>query len=714
MSSAVARNLQCAEKLLKGKEFERALAILGEIDLESISPDMLAWRHLIYAETKLTLGEYDVESEIEYTISFYRQSNKNDKFGWAKYLHGWLLISYSKYFDARETLLESYTTYKRCDDHLSQACVLNRLSFVSYQLGDIVGATTYLKKCKSIYEMINDVARELIISFNLAQLYYAGGEIRRSLDLYEDTKCGLSVWSKNNIAIYNMQRAIPFALKGDFDLAQKTIREAVPYLEGFSREQAIYHEYLGWIYLLEGNYIEADKALRKGLKLSLDLAPESALVSQTQRRLADVLIGQGSYITAIQHADEALAVAVKINERVEIAACYRVFALVENHNGRSEKARHRFKQAIDLFSMIGARYELASTRYLAAVSGLYPEGQRQAFLYLSREYFESEQVNHYLLKIDKEIGQARPVNNKTPESSGLPPRIIGHNPAIKRLTALARNVAASEMSVLLTGPTGTGKDLFARYIHHFSGRKGRFVAVNTAAIPESMIEAELFGHRKGAFTGADRTKPGLIEEADQGTLYLNEIADSSPEFQAKLLDVLENRTVRRLGDTRERPVAFRLIAATNHNLEKHVRNNQFRADLFHRLNDIHIALPSLRDRLDDIPDLVSYFLAQTEIDLDGNDDALERLSRALIRHDWNGNIRQLKSEVERMALLSKGDLSHMITAAAQYRPSEREQLLNLLSQNDWNRREVARILGLSEGGIRYRIKKYKLSEKSPA
>ena len=160
---------------------------------------------------------------------------------------------------------------------------------------------------------------------------------------------------------------------------------------------------------------------------------------------------------------------------------------------------------------------------------------------------------------------------------------------------MARNIAPSDMAVLLTGPSGVGKDLLAKYIHHYSGRTGRFILVNTPAIPDDMVESELFGHKRGAFTGADADKTGLIEEAEGGTLYLNEIGDASPKLQAKLLDVLESKKFRRLGETKARRVDFRIIAATNHNLEELIRQQRFRADLFHRLNQANLDLPALFD-----------------------------------------------------------------------------------------------------------------------
>ncbi|NMC43263.1 MAG: sigma 54-interacting transcriptional regulator [candidate division Zixibacteria bacterium] len=454
----------------------------------------------------------------------------------------------------------------------------------------------------------------------------------------------------------------------------------------------------------------------QGLDISLRIAPESALVSQIKRRLADACFGQAKYDRAQKYADEGLSVAEKIGERVEIAACWRVYAQLENHRGHQSTARGWFAKAIDIFSMIGSQYELAATRYLAAVSGVYQNGERQALLNLARAYFESEEVAPYLAKIDLALKKLPTPSVRTADQA---PTIIAENAAMRKLIDLARHVAQSDMTILLTGPTGTGKDLLSEYIHYHSGRTGKYVPVNTAAIPDGMIESELFGHRKGAFTGAEHRKLGLVDEAAGGTLYLNEIADSSPEFQAKLLDVLERRRVRSLGSTIEHKVDFRLIAASNQDLAELVRQNKFRADLYHRLNQVNLALPPLDDRKEDIPALVKHFLFLCGITPDepaGNGDisSLTRFIASLASHSWVGNVRALKAKVERLAFTCKGDLVRMAEVAESTPDStecdaERDRLIKLLETTGWNRREVARRMGIAEGTVRYKIAKYGLN-----
>ena len=364
--------------------------------------------------------------------------------------------------------------------------------------------------------------------------------------------------------------------------------------------------------------------------------------------------------------------------------------------------------AMDLFGSIGRSYELALTRYWAGISDLYQPGEHQALLYLAREFFKREGVTIFCDRIDLEMTRGSSAFRSPNRSRLDTPVIVTTDPAVDKLIELARHVASSDMPVLLTCPTGTGNDLLAEYIHRMSGRTGNFVAVNSAAVPDNMIEAELFGSRKGAFTGAERDKIGLIEEADGGTLYLNEIADSSSEFQAKLLDALERKRIRRLGETEERPVDFRVVAATNHDVDKLITEGKFRIDLFHRLNAVPINLPPLGERLNDIGPLAAHFLALAGLPVSRDNEAFQSLIRILSAREWPGNIRQLRAEIQRLIVLSKGSLPAMLKILAQQTPSERDHLLGLLDQTDWNRREVARLLKVSDMTVRRWIKKFGL------
>jgi len=294
-------------------------------------------------------------------------------------------------------------------------------------------------------------------------------------------------------------------------------------------------------------------------------------------------------------------------------------------------------------------------------------------------------------------------------------RIIGNSVPIRKTLEMVQQVAPSSATVLLLGDSGTGKELFARAIHEGSPRRERaFVAVNCAALPESILESELFGYEEGAFTGARRRKEGRFELAHTGTLFLDEIAEMSPATQVKILRVLQEGEFERLGGTRSLHVDVRVIAATNKDLRGLVREGRFREDLFYRLDVISIHLPPLRDRRDDIPLLAHHFLQRYA---EKNGKAIRGISReamdVLVDHRWPGNVRELENTIERAVVLSRGDvvttdeLPESLCGEVQQRKSvtiplgtpleeiERQLIHETLKLTRGNKKLAAQLLGTS-------------------
>jgi Nif-specific regulatory protein len=308
-------------------------------------------------------------------------------------------------------------------------------------------------------------------------------------------------------------------------------------------------------------------------------------------------------------------------------------------------------------------------------------------------------------------------------------RIVGRSEALARVLAVVRKVAKSNTTVLIRGETGTGKELIAGAIHHNSLRAGRnFVRVNCAALQENLLESELFGHEKGAFTGADKQRIGRFEQADGGTMFLDEVGDMSANTQAKILRVLQEHEFERLGGTRTLKVDVRLIAATNRNLATMVAGGQFREDLYYRLNVVSIDMPPLRDRKEDIEALaltfVQRFAGELKRKMEGvRPDALKMLRR----YNWPGNIRELENAIERAVLLSEGteiglgDL-HLgesapagadsgAAAVVRIPPAgipleeiERCALVEALKISNWVQKDAADLLSISPRVINYKIK----------
>jgi len=312
--------------------------------------------------------------------------------------------------------------------------------------------------------------------------------------------------------------------------------------------------------------------------------------------------------------------------------------------------------------------------------------------------------------------------------------IVAASPAMIAVLELIERAAEFKSTVLLTGESGTGKEVLARAIHAQSPRREEaFVAVNCAAIPEALLESELFGHVKGAFTGADRTRRGLFVEADGGTLFLDEIAELPVALQAKLLRVLQEEEVRPVGDAKSRKVDVRVIAATARDVERDVADGRFREDLFYRLNVVRVKVPALRERRDDIPLLADHFLARFREQLGRPlrgiaDDAMGRL-RA---YRWPGNVRELENVIERAVILAEGDrltARELPDTVAQPAPAEdaaddatdlslrrarrtmeREWILRALRACNGNRTHAARRLQISHRALLYKIKEYGIAE----
>jgi transcriptional regulator with AAA-type ATPase domain len=703
--------LNLAEELFEAKKFKEVLDALGGIDYNSISPEDRARCNLFNVEANYYLGNFDIEPQLNEALDYYKRSRDDEKFARSKYLKGHLLMMKGEYIDAREELIEAFTMYRRHDRLWDMALVSNLLGRLCFQLGDLEAAENHIKKSIDIYRQLGDTVSRIQVSGNLSTIYCFGGYLTRSIEISSSIATQACNRTPRSIASFLIQFSIPNYLKGDYKSAHELMDKSLKYIEDTADLQAIYLEARGEAYYFEGRYEEAREVLVKAHEMTEKAAPKGTLMANIKELLSRSLIDLNELDAAGRLNEEVYEIAEKINERPMIAAYYRNRGRLEALKGNAADSREWFRKSIILYSAIKTRFELSLARYQAAMSGVFPPGERHAFLYLAREYFESEDVGYMVKKINTEINNFQIMPRAIPDwTRAKLPRIVTVNDEMKRILSMAEHIAPSDMSVLLTGATGTGKDMLARYIHHHSGRTGRFVSINAAAIPDSMVESELFGHRRGAFTNADRDKVGLIEVAHDGTLYLNEIADASKELQAKLLDVLENHTIRRLGETKEREVAFRLIAATNHDLTRLIDDGKFRVDLYHRISEVPFSLPPLAERKDDIPVLLAHFLTLAGVEVDTENADFQSLARLLSEREWPGNVRQIEAESKRLALLSRGDAAAMPQFVSSHKLSERDQLYDLLRQTNWNRREVARKLGVSDTTIRRKIRKFKLDD----
>ena len=306
---------------------------------------------------------------------------------------------------------------------------------------------------------------------------------------------------------------------------------------------------------------------------------------------------------------------------------------------------------------------------------------------------------------------------------------------MQEIFGIVQRIARTTSTVLISGESGTGKELIARAIHYNSGRRGKFVGINCGAMPETLLESELFGHMRGAFTGADANKKGLLEVAEKGTIFLDEIGEMSAVMQVKLLRVLQERRFRRVGGLEEMQADIRIIAATNQDLPRLITEGRFREDLFYRINVIPIALPPLRDRREDISLIAEHFLAKYNEQMGKNITGLSRGAMELLQHhSWPGNIRELENVLERAVALEqtpsilpdslptsiRGDATRVPTSSVEDLPEagfdleahvkeiERGYIAEALKKAGGVQVKAAELLGMSFRSFRYYVKKYNL------
>jgi DNA-binding NtrC family response regulator len=345
-------------------------------------------------------------------------------------------------------------------------------------------------------------------------------------------------------------------------------------------------------------------------------------------------------------------------------------------------------------------------------------------------------LDHLLAVVEKalEVRALRDENTKLREELGLRyefDNIIGRSPAMQEIFGAITRVAPTRATVLLAGESGVGKDLIARAIHFHSPRRDKpFVKINCTALPENLMESELFGYEKGAFTGAVTAKPGKFEQADTGTVMLDEIGDVPPAIQVKLLRVLQEREIERLGSNKTRRIDVRVVAATNVDLRLALENGTFREDLYYRLNVVPIEIPPLRSRKIDIPYLADHFAKKIGKDMGTPCSISQEAIDRMMAYDWPGNIRELENTIERSIVLCSGDTLRaedirLDTARSKLAPSntflpegmsldqyERSIIREALRRASGNKSHAARLLGITRNALRYRLSQMGMEDSS--
>ena len=379
---------------------------------------------------------------------------------------------------------------------------------------------------------------------------------------------------------------------------------------------------------------------------------------------------------------------------------------------------------VDLVGRIKAIAPDAEVILLTAYGNI-PDGvqaiKNGAFDYITKGDDNPKIIPLLSRAMEKAKAQRKSAAGRQPETAPSFEAVIGSSKAMRDAVELARKVAATDTSVLLTGETGTGKEVFAQAIHREGGRRGKaFVAVNCSAFSKELLESELFGHRAGSFTGATKDKKGLFEEADKGTLFLDEIGEMPVELQAKLLRVLESGEFIKIGETRPTKVDLRIIAATNRDLEKEIAAGNFREDLYFRLSVFRIQLPALSQRREDVAEYARYFVGQFAAKMGKRIETIDdAYIAALERHTWHGNVRELRNVVERSLIMADGERLSADTLSPEFRAGagappdslaldalERHHILKVLEYAKGNKTEAARLLGIGIATLYRKLESY--------
>ena len=622
---------------------------------------------------------------------------------------------------ARDHYEHALALFRRLGDEASTALVRNNLGLIHKNLCEWDAASAQLRAAFELHRAAGRYAQTAPPLLNLGIVHQKSGQWTRAQQCYVEAErisheVGDQLQStRTAIGLGNVAR-----LERRFAPAETLFLAALERARAISaaREEVLAKEFLGELDFDRGRREEALARYADALGMAERIAAAGDLVVELERRRAETLCALGR----LDEAELALARAQRLardtSDRLELAIAERVAAEIATARGRGEDAVAAWRRAVD--SLTGCRERLELGRAWMGL-GRALGGTREArrcFVQASALFAELASP-WYLEQAEEELERCIGAPAEPARSAALPgrrhraPSLVACSPEMKRVEALARRAALTELSVLITGPTGTGKELIARTIHGLSPRAGRtFLAVNCGALRADLALSQLFGHRKGAFTGAHAEGVGLVEAANGGTLFLDEVGELPHDVQVTLLRFLESGEYLRLGETQVRRADVRVIAATNRELRGDEGERLFRRDLLYRLNEIEIRLPALDERPEDIVPLARHFLA-FYAGIDGP--RLSADAEAVLRtHSWPGNVRELENLMRRVGALHGGE--SMLTAETLLpflgatrptasRDDERQAIRDAHQEFGGNKSRMAEALGVSRKTLYARLKR---------
>ena len=784
------------ESLIEEGKFKEALAEIREVEIrKDLDRFSHQWGWFSYLASKALQGVGRCEEaagKAQEALKMFQNTQENEKLARIQFNLG---IIYSDLGEPRDSELQfrdAASTYRRSDDKRGVIRTYNELSRICFTRAKYDQAVEYLSDGAEYCEEIKDQKLAAAMYGNLGTVYVitdrwskAREELLKSLNLNKSCKNEVNV-CRSYLSLGNVS-----ILLREFAQAEEYLKKAerIVYDSSLAREAAIFHEYAGQLAFVQGEFDAAHQHYGEAVKLGQQIAPRSAIISQAYRLLADLQAEEGDYQEALASCEKSLQVSKDIGEKIEEAVVYRILGKLYSQDGKQAgEVRDYFERGAQMMEEMGVKCELVKTYldmsrcdafdlrekmkflgraedlasqldspyYLASVQVSFAElfirneepAAAQDFLSKAKSVFEELDEKgdlEVLAALEKKIQAPRPASQVTCRDSSEDlslDAIITQDRTTLDILESIRQIKDMDITILLEGETGTGKDLLAKIIHCTGNRKDKsFVVANCAAFPEALFESELFGHKKGSFTGAVADKKGLLHEADGGTVYLDEIAEVPLLTQVKLLRAIEEKEIMRIGEVKPRKVDFRVIAATNRNLDEMVQEGKFRSDLFYRLDVMRFKLPPLRKRRKDIPLLVEHFLKKHSFNGmrtdSAGDDGLSpsetptvdpRILELFAVYDWPGNVRELENEVKKLLIASRGEkiirFDHLDNNLEKFKnakttcsdgfPSlpkqqaeyEREQIERALGETNGVKTQAARLLGIDEALLRYKIKKH--------
>lgn len=773
----LAHRLEKIEELIENKEYVTALAQIREVQSSARIDSPLA--DLPFEKTGLFCY---LSAKVFHYLSSYQEAQESgqkalsifielhDELGIAQtqYLIGLVYIATGELKSAESEVRDALTGFRRVRYLKGIIDCLSQLSHIEFIKGNYSKSVEYIQDALTYAEKGMEPKKRAFLYGNLGRMLLMMGNWREAeKNLLLNIELNRQAENEFDLCRSLLSLGYVHFLKRKFKKAKESYDESLSFIQKHNcvRELTIYHEYSGELTFAQGDYQSAENHYKKVFEIMEEKAPESDMISQTNRLLAELQMAKKEYDLALSSCEKALKVSISLGEKLEESACYRILGQIYTVRGDKEKARDNFNKSLSILEEIQAKYELARTCLEAGKSNSFEYFERLKYLGMAKDIFsgfESAEKNleskYHLALINKALAQLF-YENKEYEQAGLLlkdaekgfkdlkekkdleliqefkkkigrysgeievanpeqkytfSQIITQNREMLGILEKARRIKDTDMTILIEGETGTGKDLLAKCIHYESKRKHKkFIPVSCAAIPESLLESELFGHKKGAFTSAGYDKKGLLEEADGGTLFLNEVVDLPWQIQAKLLGVIENKELTRLGETEPRRVDFRIIAASNRDLKEEVKSRRFRDDLYYRLKIMTFVLPPLKKRKEDIPLLLRYFI---ETYFEDEDVELgKEVVEAFIHYDWPGNVRELENEIRKYTSISelidglnKWDKIEIEANSGRLMETEKAEILHAVKITR-DKKEAAKLLGISLSTLYRKIKFYELS-----